>query len=176
MKTVVRISIDIPGKILDIGGGGEGIIGKTFGKRVTAVDRDKEELEVLNGISECMVMDACNLQFPDSSFDNVTFFYSLMYMDSESSGKSLKEAVRVLNPGGNICIWDKNPEETYPGLNIADLTVYSGGSIYNTTYGASYNKDSGKDQIIEIMDSAGLSMTESQEKGKHFFLIFTKIN
>jgi phosphatidylethanolamine/phosphatidyl-N-methylethanolamine N-methyltransferase len=48
------------------------------------------------------VMDACNLGFPDASFDVVTMpFVVTLVPDSESA---LDEAMRVLKPGGALAI------------------------------------------------------------------------
>ena len=43
----MRISIEkeMTGEILDIGGGGEGIIGRVYGQQVTAIDNIQEELD-----------------------------------------------------------------------------------------------------------------------------------
>ena len=87
-------------KVLDIGGGGEGIIGLLYGKKVVAIDKLEEELADTNNDAIKILMDACNLEFPNESFDLVTFFYCLMYMDEKTKKKALKEALRVLKYGG----------------------------------------------------------------------------
>ena len=38
-------NIELKGRILDIGGGGEGIIGQLKGKQVVAIDRRESELK-----------------------------------------------------------------------------------------------------------------------------------
>ena len=44
-KMIINIDYDLKGSILDIGGGGEAIIGQMYGDRVTAIDNRQEELE-----------------------------------------------------------------------------------------------------------------------------------
>ena len=84
----------IKGSILDIGGGGEGIIGRIYQSQVTAIDNRQEELdEVPEGFSK-LLMDACNLKFEDNIFDNVSLFYTLMYIDKNKHNKVIKEASR----------------------------------------------------------------------------------
>jgi SAM-dependent methyltransferase len=82
-------------RIIDLGGGGEGVIGRLRGAQVTAVDIRQQELD-----------DARRLPFPDRSFDAATAFFFLMYVPGEDRSKVLKGAYRVLRPGGTLQIWD----------------------------------------------------------------------
>ena len=60
---------DAAGYILDIGGGGEGIIGILKGESVIAIDLRKEELEEAADGPLKIIMDARDLQFLDSTFN-----------------------------------------------------------------------------------------------------------
>ena len=42
---MIRLNRDLEGKILDIGGGGEGVIGRLYQERVVAVDCCQKELD-----------------------------------------------------------------------------------------------------------------------------------
>lgn len=97
---------DASGYVLDIGGGGEGIIGRMKPSQVVAIDLSKRELEESPAGPLKIVMDATDLKFLDASFDTVTAFYSLMYMRAEIQKKVFAEAARVLRPGGRWLIWD----------------------------------------------------------------------
>ena len=79
----IEIKETLTGSILDIGGGGEAVIGQIYKDRVTAIDNCEEELEEAPDCCSKQLMDATELLFPDDSFDNVTFFYTLMYMTTE---------------------------------------------------------------------------------------------
>ena len=72
----IEIKEKLTGSILDIGGGGEAVIGQIYKDRVTAIDNCKEELEEAPDCCSKQLMDATELSFPDDSFDNVTFFYT----------------------------------------------------------------------------------------------------
>ncbi len=94
------------GYVLDIGGGGEGIIGQMKPKQVIAIDLSRRELEEAPPGPLKIVMDATDLKFLDASFDTATAFFSLMYMRPEVQEKAFAELFRVLTPGGRWLIWD----------------------------------------------------------------------
>lgn len=94
------------GLILDIGGGGEGIIVKLNGDKVVSIDSSREELMETQNDSLKIVLDVTNLQFIDSSFDVATSFFSLMYFNQTNKGKVFKEIFRVVKPNGRFLIWD----------------------------------------------------------------------
>jgi ubiquinone/menaquinone biosynthesis C-methylase UbiE len=94
------------GYVLDIGGGGEGIIGQMKPTQVIAVDLSKRELEEAPAGPLKIVMDATDLKFLDASFDTVTAFFSLMYMRAEIQQRVFAEVFRVLTRGGRWIVWD----------------------------------------------------------------------
>jgi len=62
-QTIEVSHIETNGLILDVGGGGEGIIGKLNGKQVVAIDtRERELMETRNEALK-VVMDAADLKF-----------------------------------------------------------------------------------------------------------------
>jgi len=94
------------GYILDIGGGGEGIIGQMKPTQVVAVDLSRRELEEAPAGPLKIVMDATDLKFLDASFETATAFFSLMYMRPEVQQRVFAEVFRVLARGGRWIIWD----------------------------------------------------------------------
>jgi ubiquinone/menaquinone biosynthesis C-methylase UbiE len=107
-----KVELDLPdfehdGLILDIGGGGEGVIGKLKGQEVIAIDIKEEELlEAVDGPLK-IIMDARELKFLDGSFSTVTAFFVFMYIkEKEDQFKVLQEISRVTKPGGILHIWD----------------------------------------------------------------------
>jgi SAM-dependent methyltransferase len=96
-----------PGLILDIGGGGEGVVGQLKGQQVIAIDLIKRELEdAPAGPLLKIVMDARDLKFLDGSFATATVFFTFMYIDPADHEKVFRELHRVLGPGGRLLIWD----------------------------------------------------------------------
>lgn len=104
-QEVVVDDFEARGLILDIGGGGEGVIGRLKGEQVIAIDPNRRELAEAADSRLKIVMDARDLQFLDSSFNNATLFFTLMYIKGADHPKVFSEAFRVLAPGGRLLIW-----------------------------------------------------------------------
>ncbi len=171
----LEITQDIQGNILDIGGGGEGVIGQLLGNRVIAIDNRQEELDEAPDCCEKRLMDATELTFPDNSFDNVTFFYSLMYMLDETQDAAMAEASRVLKKGGCLYIWDTEIEKAFPDPHIVSLEIPCCGNIIKTTYGIVKDESQSIETIIQRGTTCGLSLQEQSIKNGHFYLQFKKI-
>jgi SAM-dependent methyltransferase len=108
------------GLILDIGGGGEGVIGQLKGRQVIAIDINKRELEDAPvGPLLKIVMDARDLKFLDGSFATATVFFTFMYIDPADHEKVFRELHRVLASGARLLIWDV----VFPRLEDKKKTV-----------------------------------------------------
>ena len=160
----IEITEKLTGPILDIGGGGECVIGRIYGDQVIAIDNSREELDEAPDCCEKRLMDATELTFPDQSFDHVTFFYSLMYMTGDTQKKAIREALRVLRPGGTLIIWDADIPSAYPDPYIIDLEIASGQTMIHTTYGIVKNETQDQRTILGFLQEAGqheLRMSEA---------------
>lgn len=93
---------DAAGYILDLGGGGAGVIGRLKGHQVIAIDISKEELTDAPEGPLKIVMDASDLQFLDQSFDTATSFFTLMYIKGSDHEDVFREIHRGLRPGGEV--------------------------------------------------------------------------
>jgi len=94
------------GLILDIGGGGEGIIGRLNGRQVIAIDTQERELKETRNEALKMVMDASELKFLPNSFHMCTAFFSLMYIPKSKHLKVFQEVYKVLIKNGRFTVWD----------------------------------------------------------------------
>lgn len=174
---MIQLHLDrqIRGSILDIGGGGEGVIGRIYTDQVTAIDNRQEELDEAPDCCEKLCMDASDLQFPDKSFDNVTFFYSLMYMTYEMKLSSLSEALRVLKPGGCIYIWDGEIESAYPDAHLVDLEITYENHSITTTYGVlGTDMEQNMAMFIDFAEKQGLNVISQSQNSDQFFVVFKK--
>ncbi len=105
-QEVIVDDFEAAGYILDIGGGGEGIIGRLKGEQVVAIDPSRRELEGTPDGPLKIIMDATDLLFLDSTFNTATSFFTLMYIDGTDHPKVFGEVFRVLRRGGRFLIWD----------------------------------------------------------------------
>ena len=148
----IEIKENLDGSILDIGGGGEAVIGQIYKDRVTAIDNCQEELDEVPDCCVKQLMDATELCFPDNSFDNVTFFYTLMYMTEEVQRKSICEAARVLKAGKLMSIWDCDISSAYPETFIVDLDIKTDNNTIHADYGIVKKDTQSSDSIIHILE------------------------
>ncbi len=127
----LEISLDeyaLPGPVLDIGGGGEGVIGQLLGWDVIAIDHRLDELlETPDGHDKVM-MDARRLGFSGQFFPTLTAFFSLMYIPKrEDQITVFAEAQRVLQPGGSFHLWDVTlPAEPLEGSDYFVVSLRYG--------------------------------------------------
>ena len=162
------------GYILDIGGGGEGIIGRLKGEQVVAIDPSRRELEEAPSGPLKIVMDATDLQFLDSSFLTATSFFTLMYVKAADHERVLREVFRVLKPGGRFLIWEvKLPPRLDKDKDIAafPLVIRLPGEDVETAYGASWPKrqqDPG--YYLALAAKVGFRVVDRWEKDHLLFL------
>ncbi len=173
---MISILKEFSGRILDIGGGGEGVIGRVYGPQVTAIDISAEELAQAPGGFEKLVMDARGLTFPDNSFDHVTAFYSFLFIPKPDHKQVISEIARVLRPGGALHVWDCEVRSAYPEPFTVELDVDAGGELLHTTYGI-MEQDCVQtaEGLIALCEQENLRLTQKQRTDNGFFLQFRKV-
>ncbi len=170
----IRLSKNLKGRILDLGGGGEGVIGQIYGRQVVAIDMLQEELDEAPCECEKLVMDATALDFSDASFDHVTAFFTLMYMEAVTQEKAIFEAARVLKPNGTLDIWDADIPLTYPEPFLITLDIDAAGKPIHTTYGIQKQGAQSAAGITAMCKNAGLHLRETARREGLFHLSFQK--
>jgi len=168
------------GLILDIGGGGEGVIGQLKGDQVISIDINERELIEAPSKNLKIVMDACDLKFIDNSFNTAVIFYTLMYIKSSDHEKVFNEVYRVLKHNGKLIIWDVNlPARTGPAPeNIAYYFKFKlPNTIINTGYGVRRpDKEQDLQYYIDIAEKTGFRILESSQNGPSLYLEAQKTN
>lgn len=167
---MITLQKELTGKILDIGGGGEAVIGRLYGGQVTAIDNRQEELDEAPEVCQKQRMDATKLTFSDGTFDHVTAFYTLMYMTAEEQKQAIREAARVLKPGGALHIWDCDIVSAYPEPFCVDLEIRLPEERICTTYGIGKLDAQSMASIRQMCLEAGLSCEAECIAAEGFFL------
>jgi len=170
-QTVEIGPIEADGFILDIGGGGEGIIGKLNGRQVVAIDKRPQELEETENDALKIVMDATDLKFLDCTFAAATAFYTMMYIPNDEKPRVLAEAHRVLRPGARLHVWDAAiPAESGDKKHfVVPLRVAMPDETVETGYGSGL-KEQSAETIMELAEAAGFK-TVKAETGEHTFYL-----
>lgn len=176
-QAVTLTDFPAEGHILDIGGGGEGVVGQLKPTQTIAVDLIKRELEEAPPGPLKIIMDARDLKFLDNAIPTVTAFYCLMYIAETDHAKVLSEAHRVLAPGGRLLIWDAiTPvKEADKKWAVFPIMVNLPGKQIKTGYGVPLG-DQKHDlaYFSRLGTEAGFQVTASREDGRHFFLEMLK--
>lgn len=159
--------LELKGKILDIGAGGEGVIGQLCPDAI-GIDPDRRELEESPAKQMKIVMDGRNLGFLDETFDAVTIFFTMMYIHPDDHLKVFQEAYRVLKPKGELHLWylkmGEPNEETY-GL-ILPLEIELPEGMIQTGYGAKWNRKQDDESFTELGKSAGFAVKKVELNGE----------
>ena len=171
---MITLDKELNGKILDIGGGGEGIIGRLYTDQVVAIDICQDELDEAPTGFEKILMDATHLEFKDNSFDHVTSFYTLMFMSTEDQKSAVSEATRVLKNSGELHIWDCDILSAYPEPFCMDVAVQLPDEHISTTYGVGKMDSQDENSIIEMCLNSGLIFVAKKDSKCGFYLCFRK--
>jgi ubiquinone/menaquinone biosynthesis C-methylase UbiE len=168
------------GWVLDIGGGGEGVIGQLLGEEVVAIDLQKEELlEAADGPLK-IFMDARDLKFLDDSFHSVTAFFSLMYLkEKDDQQKVFQEVARVLSKDGKFHIWDVDlsqlPQENKE-FYVIRLRYKTATGFKDTGYGMRWPEEPRQiEHYLALAESVGLVEETSRREEHTFYLCLRKI-
>jgi SAM-dependent methyltransferase len=178
-----KLEVSLPdfpaeGLILDIGGGGEGVIGQLKGQQVVAIDLLKQELDDAPGQPLLkIVMDARDLKFTDASFSTATVFFTFMYIAPDDHERVFRELHRVLRPGGRVLVWDP----IFPGTH--DLTkrgiafpihVRLPAREITTGYGVPFRDGQGADHFAALAGKTGFEVVSRRNEAGWFFLELKK--
>jgi ubiquinone/menaquinone biosynthesis C-methylase UbiE len=167
-KPRAKVSLErLGGFVVDIGGGGEGVIAKACGRETVCVDISKREIDEARSrgaVANWVLCDACSMPFRNGTFDIATFFFSLMYIKStERKHAVMVETKRVLKSEGLLYLWDATIREK-PNLSVifVEANLPDEEKIY-TGYGV---KGKEKEQTLELISElalkSGLKVTRTE--------------
>jgi len=145
--------------ILDIGGGGEGLVSRIAGTRVCAVDYRMSEIreaQIHNPPANWFVADGRHLPFKSDSFDCVTLWFSLGYMTSPSIKKQILEsAFHSLKQGGLISILASRIDCSEDRFIFYALFTFPDGTESKVGYGVRGDQNQTHSSVRAIMEEIG---------------------
>lgn len=164
--------------ILDLGGGGEGVIGQLRGRQVVAVDLRKRELDEAPAGPLKVVADARNLPFPDQVFEAATAFFLLMYVAAPDRPAVFAEAYRVLVAGGRLYVWDVDipaPDRRHAETFLVPVSVRLPGRIVRTMYGVRWDgRAMSAEGILDLARGAGFAVLTAERSDRSFHLVLER--
>lgn len=174
-QDVVVHDFPADGFILDIGGGGEGVIGQLKGNQAISIDPYKDELENAPSTNLKIVMDGRDLKFLDNTFGTAAIFYTLMYINSQDHEKVFQEVKRVLKHGGRLLIWDVNLpvwKDASRELGIYRFKFKLPQKEIVTGYGARFPQtaDQNLQYYTNLATKAGFRVVAAQNNEPSFYL------
>jgi ubiquinone/menaquinone biosynthesis C-methylase UbiE len=163
------------GFILDIGGGGQGIIGKLNGRQVVAIDKNERELKETQNEALKVVMDATNLKFLPNSFDVCTSFFSLMYMPKKVHLKVFSEVHCVIKENGKFLLWDVEMPKRFGDYKafMVRLKVKLPDEELEAGYGVKLQEQN-IEHFKEIAKKTMFKIVDEWKKGEIFYLELSK--
>lgn len=166
------------GRVLDIGGGGEGIIGQLLGEKVIAIDPRVDELEEASDGPLKIIMDARELKFLDNTFDAATSFFTLMYIEKQDHLKVFEEIHRVLKDNGTFIIWDVTIPRYNKGnkdIFVVSLEIKLKDKKIKTAYGIKWDQaEQDINYYIELGEKMGFKVIERENMKQVFYIKFMK--
>ncbi|MFW9768580.1 MAG: class I SAM-dependent methyltransferase [Candidatus Thorarchaeota archaeon] len=181
VETLVQIinlkELNTDGLILDIGGGGEGIVSRIGGGRVCVVDirmSEIREAQIHGAPANWIVGDGQRLSFRDASFDTVTLWFSLGYIrEWPDKLRVLEEVMRVLTKGGELSILAMRiPDSTEQFVFWAHFTLPDG-AISQTGYGVRGNQGQTLEKLIGLLNDFEFKILNTEDHGDWFSISAT---
>jgi ubiquinone/menaquinone biosynthesis C-methylase UbiE len=145
--------------ILDIGGGGEGLVSRIGGKCVCAVDYRMSEIleaKIHGPPANWFAADARSLPFRDRSFDMVTLWFSLEYMAGRTTKERIfTESFGALKRGGDLSIYAGRIDCKKERFIFNALFILPDGTVSKVGYGVQGNQGQTIDSVCSLLKKVG---------------------
>jgi ubiquinone/menaquinone biosynthesis C-methylase UbiE len=160
------------GLILDIGGGGEGLVSRIEGDRVCALDirlSEIREAQIHGHSSNWFVADGTDLCFKDDVFDVVTLWFSLGYMSDWNTKRAVLEAAfQVLKKNGRLSVMASRIPESGASLIFWAVFTLPDGTLSKTGYGVRGGQNQTLHRIMDLVTDIGFTQNKHEDHGEWF--------
>ena len=154
-------------RILDIGGGGEGLVSRIAGTRVCAVDyrmSEIQEAQIHNPPANWFVADGCSLPFKGESFDLCTLWFSLGYMSTLTIKRQvIQEAYRSLKQNGIIAILASRIDCDDERFIFHALFTLPDGTLSKVGYGVRGKQNQTASSICSLLKEIGFEDIQAED-------------
>jgi SAM-dependent methyltransferase len=162
------------GLIIDIGGGGEGLVSRIGEARVCAVDINMNEIreaQIHGSAPQWILCDGRALCFQNEVFDTATMWFSLDYMnDWKTKHAAILEAHRTLKPAGTISVLSSRITCVENRFVLKLLYSLPDGTVGQTGYGVKGNQGQTVERTSKLLRDLGFRPTEIEDN-EHWFHI-----
>jgi len=171
-------SLMMGGRILDMGGGGEAIASRAFGRETLSLDKSVRELNESGVFSDKVCGDCQRMPFTDSAFDGAAAFFTFMYMPLKMRTNSILEAKRVLRRGGTLVICEARVASSFfAPMTLLEVRakIKAGGETFNASYGAVLAREGQSMKAFRVLASyCGFREKSAISMKNSFIIAFTK--
>jgi ubiquinone/menaquinone biosynthesis C-methylase UbiE len=162
------------GFIIDIGGGGEGLVSRIEASRVCVVDINLNKIReamIYGQVSQWILSDARMLSVKDERFNVATLWFSLGYVqDRDSKAQVLAEVARVLRQSGHISILGARITCSEPRFVLRTLLHLPDGSVSKMSYGMDGRQKQDSEAVAKLLRETGFSNITYEDNGHWFRL------
>lgn len=157
-------------KLLDIGGCGEYIIMNNTECDMIIIDNDPDKY-INNKRVKTYNMDAQSMKFEEESFQHISLFYTLLYMDNNEIKQTLLECNRVLKKAGHIYCWDIMNENVTESLVLAPIRIIGGNSDEECCFASNAVREVRNVEFYkQLITSSGLKIFQMELNNNGIYL------
>lgn len=160
------------GRIIDVGGGGQGLVSKIRGSQVCAVDIDMNkirEAQIYDFESHWLLADGRALSFKDASFDTATLWFSLGFIHDRSAKEQVMDEIfRVLRSDGLVSILAATIDCSEERFVLRGQFSFPDGTISQMSYGLAGRQKQTIETVDALLEQANFRKLTVEDNGYWF--------